>query len=122
MATENGVEWDSDPLPFEIWWSHCATIYLKSFEFTQPAEKAETHCVSFYSYAENMPKLNAAAYDFTCFLSEMYAQKKGDTVSEKECEDDNSLYNNGCKGHISSVLQVYLRNNTWQITAVKKIC
>lgn len=28
IATQNGVEWDSDPLPFDIWWSHYATIYL----------------------------------------------------------------------------------------------
>lgn len=28
MATQNGVKWDSDPLPFDIWWSHYATIYL----------------------------------------------------------------------------------------------
>lgn len=41
MATQNGVEWDSDPLPFDIWWSHYATIYLKSFEFIQACRERD---------------------------------------------------------------------------------
>lgn len=41
MATQNGVEWDSDPLPFDIWWSHYATIYLKSLEFIQACRERD---------------------------------------------------------------------------------
>lgn len=41
MATQNGVEWNSDPLPFDIWWSHYVTIYLNSFEFMQTCRERD---------------------------------------------------------------------------------